>query len=86
MANNREFLGRDLNEMRPAPAGTTVVKVIYKSIDGILDCYGKTMPADGSAGYAIGCTFRHVDGTDGSALYVNEGTATSSDFNLITVA
>lgn len=53
---------------------------------GILDAFGKTVPADGSSGYAVGCTFRHVDGTDGTALYVNEGSNTSCDFNAITVA
>jgi hypothetical protein len=51
----------------------------------ILD-YGITKPTDGVAGFAPGCIFIHVDGGDGSALYVNEGTATSADFNLITVA
>ena len=47
----------------------------------ILD-YGITMPVDGVAGFAPGCIFIHVDG---SALFVNEGTATSADFNLIVV-
>jgi hypothetical protein len=50
----------------------------------ILD-YGITKPADGVAGFAIGCIFIHVDGGNGSALWVNEGTATAADFNLITV-
>jgi len=36
-------------------------------------------------GYAIGCLFSHLNGTDGSALYVNEGTADSCTFNLIVV-
>ena len=53
---------------------------------GILDAYGETVPADATEGYAIGCTFRHTDGGDGDALYVNEGTLASCDFNLITVA
>ncbi|WP_309381978.1 hypothetical protein [Cerasicoccus frondis] len=53
---------------------------------GILDAYGATVPADGSEGYATGCIFRHTDGGDGTALYVNEGSKTSCDFNAITVA
>lgn len=53
---------------------------------GIVIAAGITMPADGGSGYAPGCVFIHVDGGDGSALYVNEGTASACDFNLITVA
>ncbi len=53
---------------------------------GILDAFGATVPADGSSGYAVGCLFRHTDGGDGTALYVNEGSDTSCDFNAITVA
>jgi len=52
---------------------------------GFLLAYGLTMPADASEGYAPGCLFIHTDGTNGSALYVNEGTKASSDFNLIVV-
>jgi hypothetical protein len=48
--------------------------------------HGTTVASDGDSGYAIGCLYIHTDGGDGSALYVNEGTATSCDFNLITVA
>ena len=42
---------------------------------------GPTVPADGGAGYGVGCVFQHTDGGDGTAFYVNEGTATSCDFN-----
>ena len=72
--------------MIPAPASSTAVVVIYETEDGILDAYGNSVPDDETAGYAIGCTFRHCDGGDGTALYVNEGTAASCDFNAITVA
>ncbi len=47
---------------------------------------GITVPADGTAGYGIGCLFQHTDGGNGTALYVNEGTAASCDFNAIIVA
>lgn len=47
--------------------------------------YGWTVPTDGSAGFAIGCTFRDLSGGIGTTLYVNEGTSTSScDFNAVT--
>lgn len=56
------------------------------SLNGLLMASGPTVPTDGDAGYAVGCIFQHTDGGDGTALYVNEGTATSCDFNAITVA
>ena len=55
-------------------------------ISGLLQAAGETVPTDGAAGYATGCLFQHTDGGDGTALYVNEGTVTSCDFNAITVA
>jgi hypothetical protein len=48
--------------------------------------FGNTVPSDGVAGFATGCIFMHTDGGDGTALFVNEGTASSADFNAITVA
>lgn len=50
---------------------------------GLLHAHGKTVPTDGTAGYLPGCIFQHIDGTAGSVLYVNEGTASSCDFNVI---
>lgn len=52
---------------------------------GIMRDMGDTVPADGSAGYGTGCLFQHTDGGDGTALYVNEGSNTSCDFNAVTV-
>lgn len=53
---------------------------------GILDAYGTTVPADNATGYATGCLFRHTDGGNGTALYVNEGTVAAADFNAASVA
>jgi hypothetical protein len=53
---------------------------------GLLLASGITVPADGTSGYQTGCLFQHTDGGDGTALYVNEGTYASCDFNAITVA
>jgi hypothetical protein len=52
---------------------------------GLLLAHGKTVPTDGAAGYQTGCLFQKTDGGDGTALYVNEGTAASCDFNAVTV-
>jgi hypothetical protein len=73
----------ELANMVPAPAGVATPYVMYRSEDGILDCYGTTVPTDATDGFAIGCTFRKVDGGAGTALYVNEGTAGSCDFNAL---
>lgn len=56
------------------------------SVTGLLIAHGDTVPADASTGYETGCIFQHTDGGDGTALYVNEGTVESCDFNAITVA
>jgi len=54
--------------------------------EGLLLASGPTVPADGTAGYQTGCLFQHTDGGAGTALYVNEGTVASCDFDAVTVA
>lgn len=48
--------------------------------------FGVTKPADGLVGYATGCLFVKTDGGAGTALYVNEGTHLSADFDAASVA
>jgi len=62
------------------------MKPPHHELNGLLFASGATVPADATTGYAPGCLFQHTDGGDGTALYVNEGTVASSDFNAITVA
>lgn len=76
-------MAHELHNMVPGPAGTSVVQVINKSEDGILLAYGTTKPADSSADYAEGCVFLVVNGSGGAVIYVNEGSDTVSDFNLV---
>ena len=52
-----------------------------RSPQGAVLDYGITVPSDGAAGYAPGCVFIHTDGADGAQFYVNEGSATSCEFN-----
>jgi hypothetical protein len=40
---------------------------------------------DGEAGYAPGCIYHAIDGSDDTAIYVNEGTSATADFNKFTV-
>lgn len=53
---------------------------------GLLMLSGATVPTDGDDGYQTGCLFQHTDGGNATALYVNEGSITSCDFNAIIVA
>ena len=85
MSGKHDFASQAENSEFPGGA-TTIRKLFQMKPGGALICYGNTKPVDGTAGFSPGCIFIHVDGTDGSALYVNEGTAASCDFNLITVA
>lgn len=49
---------------------------------GFLFASGASAPADGTAGYAGGCLFQRCSGNGANtSLYVNEGSATSCDFN-----
>lgn len=50
---------------------------------GYLFARGSTVPSDGATGYAKGCIFQQTDGSEGTVLYVNEGSVTSADFNAV---
>ena len=65
---------------------TTNQPVMRLDNDTIFFALGTTVPSDAATGYATGCIFIHTDGGNGTALYVNEGTSASADFNAITVA
>ena len=80
------LIGYDLENMVPSPAGAATPRALLTSEDGILLCYGTTKPTDGDAGYATGCIFIHTDGTNGSSIYFNDGSATSCDFDTSTFA
>lgn len=81
------FQHRELQDMEhiPAPAGIAAPRSQHVTEDGKTLAYGITVP-DGLAGYAPGCVFIHTDGTTGTAVYINEGTATTSDFNALATA
>lgn len=83
MSRTRYTLAFDHANMVPAPAGTVAVKTIFKSEDGILQCYGTTVPTDDASGYAKGCLFYHTDGDINDKLYVNDGDADDCDFNTV---
>jgi hypothetical protein len=62
--------------------GTPTVKVLeYDADSNVMRATGATVPTDGDRGYAVGCIFVQTDGGTETVLYVNEGSATSADFN-----
>lgn len=62
--------------------GTPVVRVVeFDKDNNVRRAEGTTVPTDADRGYAVGCLFVQTDGGTETVLYVNEGTATSADFN-----
>jgi hypothetical protein len=58
--------------------------VILEGFDGAgILAEGTTVPTDATAGYHPGCLFFKRAGTAGTQVYINEGTATSCDFNAL---
>jgi hypothetical protein len=55
--------------------------VDYVPVLGAIQVASKTVPADGSVGFARGCILHKLDGTAGTQFYINEGTESSCDFN-----
>lgn len=68
------------NEIVGTPT-VTILKV--DSNNNVLLAKGATLPTDADAGYAKGCRFILTGGSTGNTEYVNEGSATSADFNKV---
>ncbi len=47
---------------------------------------GTTVPANGAAGFATGCLFTQTDGATNTAVYVNNGSNTSANFDPLATA
>lgn len=65
------------------PVGAATPTKLLHTSDGYLLAYGITVPSDAATGYAPGCLFIHTDGNDNDAVYVNDGTEASADFNVL---
>jgi len=59
-------------------------RVYYVAGVGILFDWGTTVPSDGTADYAMGALFQHIDGSAATALYINNGSLTSCEFRAST--
>ena len=60
----------------------TVTVLLQDSAGKILMASGAVVPTDATAGYAKGCMFIQTDGGVATTFYVNEGSSSSSDFNV----
>jgi len=59
----------------------TLIALLFDSSGNVLWGKGATVPTDAYAGFAVGCLFIDTTGGANTTLYVNEGSATSCDFN-----
>ena len=58
-----------------------------KTADGFVTlAKGVSVPANGVAGFEVGCIFQKTNGAQGTALYINEGTRASALFGVLSVS
>ena len=61
-------------------------QLAFSTTEGYALVLATTVPADASAGYAVGCICVHLDGSGVTdLLYVNRGSNTSSKFRFVAV-
>ncbi len=60
----------------------SIVVLEYNISSHVSRAQGASVPTDGDAGYAKGCIFVKTGGGVGTTFYVNEGSASSADFNI----
>ncbi len=61
MGADRGNIAWVLSAMIAGKVGEATPRTIHKTVDGVIDCYGTTVPTEGTAGYAIGCLFHKTD-------------------------
>ena len=71
-------ISKILNDMVEGPVASTVVRITYKSEDGILGCYGTSAVSvlndEAADTYSPGCLYIRVNGVS-SIVYINEAAA-----------
>lgn len=68
----------------PSVGGTQVtITDTGGSTFGVNRCFGATVPADGEAGFNVGCIFHITTAVPGATNYVNEGSSTSCAFRTV---
>ena len=69
------------NTLYPNPSPAP--QALLRNSQGVLDAFGTVVPVDGTAGFVTGATFKLSTGGVKTSLYVNEGSVTSSNFNVV---
>ena len=82
MGRDRFTMGFDHNNMTPANVGTAAIQVIWRTVDGVIDCWGTTVPTTVNT-FAEGCIFHKVNASANDTLYVNNGTYASPSFEKV---
>lgn len=90
MPAQSKFKGRligFLMQLVGGPARTinsqSIIPIEVDSNGDLTRCKGTVVITDGGAGYAKGCFYTKTNGSAGSTFYVNEGSNSSCDFNVV---
>lgn len=90
MPAQSKFKGRligFLMQLVGGPARTinsqSIIPIEVDSNGDFTRCKGTVVITDGGAGYAKGCFYTKTNGSAGSTFYVNEGSNSSCDFNVV---
>ena len=82
-----KLAGTALNSSAQTGSTEPVYAFIYDSANDIYMAKGAAVPADASSGYSEGCLFTLTGTTAGaSCTYVNVGTKTACNFDLVSDA
>ena len=83
MGRDRFTKAYDHHNMVPAPAGTSAVRTIWNSEDGIQIATGTGTPPTTASTYCEGCIYIKANASSNDTLYVNNGTFASPSFEKV---
>lgn len=84
IAQSTSYSGAKLNGIvcTPSTGGTQITATVISSGGNVSRGFGATVPADGEAGYTVGCFFNLTTGVLGGTCFYNEGSVTASAFRV----
>ena len=83
MSRTRYTMAFDAHNMVPGPAASATVRVLWRTEDGVTDCYGTGAAPTTANTYAEGCIYRKFVAAGVSIIYYNYGTYASPDFEAL---
>jgi len=83
MSRTRYTMAFDAHNMVPGPAARSTVQVLWRTEDGVTDCYGTGSAPTTANTYAEGCIYRKFVAAGVSIIYYNYGTYASPDFEAL---